>query len=85
MPNSGRVYRGYQCPSRKRRGSSTCTNALTISQEKIETAVVEELKRKILSPGNITFYESQFRQAFAAARKDHDVAPQAKEVERQLG
>ncbi|WP_198137463.1 recombinase zinc beta ribbon domain-containing protein [Anaeromyxobacter sp. K] len=83
-PNSGRVYRGYQCPSRKRRGSSTCTNTTTISQEKIETAVIDELKKKILSPENVTFYESQFRQAFSEAR-DQDLAPQAKEIERQLG
>jgi hypothetical protein len=83
--NIGRVYRGYQCPSRKRRGSSTCSNTLTVSQKKIETAVVEELKKKLFTPENLAFYETRFRQAFADARKDQGLDAHAKDVERQLG
>ena len=83
--NTGRVYRGYQCPSRKRRGSSTCSNKLTVSQEKIETAVIEELKKKLFTPENLAFYEDQFRQAFADARKEQGLDAHANDVERQLG
>ncbi len=82
--HNGKVYRGYQCPSRKRRGSSTCTNTLTISQEKIEAAVVGEVRKKLLSPENIAFYEAQFRKAFDKARKDSGADARAKEIERQL-
>lgn len=82
--NNGKVYRGYQCPSRKRRGSSTCTNTLTISQEKIETAVVGEVRKKLLSPENIAFYEAQFRKAFDKARKDSGADARANDVERKL-
>jgi DNA invertase Pin-like site-specific DNA recombinase len=82
--NNGKVYRGYQCPSRKRRGSSTCTNTLTISQGKIESAVVDEVKKKLLSPDNIAFYEAQFRKVFDKARKDSGADARAKEIERQI-
>jgi site-specific DNA recombinase len=79
--NNGKVYRGYQCPSRKRRESSTCTHTLTISQEKIETAVVGEVRKKLLSPENIAFYEAQFRKAFDKARKDSGADARATDVE----
>ena len=83
--NTGRVYRGYQCPSRKRRGSSTCSNTLTISQEKIETAVIEELKKTLFTPENVAFYEAQFRRAFQDAREEARVDAHIKDLERQLG
>ena len=82
--NTGKSYRGYQCPSRKRRGTSTCTNVTTISQSKIETAVVRELQKKLFTPKNVDFYMSQFRKAFEAARQDKGFATRTKVLEDDL-
>ena len=82
--NTGRTYRGYHCPSRKRRGTSTCTNTLTVSQEKIESAVIRELQKRLFTPKHVDFYVSQFRKAFAEARQDRNLVSRAKELEVQL-
>ena len=67
---SGKVYRSYACPARIKRGKSACSNDLNIGKDKIEGAVIGEIKKKLLGEKNIRFYVAQFKKAFDAGRAD---------------
>jgi hypothetical protein len=58
---TGIPYRTYSCASRHNRGRESCTNRMTISRQKIESAIITQLRDKILSNASITELVGRFR------------------------
>jgi hypothetical protein len=67
-----------------RRGTQACGNALTVSQAKIEDAVMGMLRKELFYPAAATYFESEFRQAFAEFTVDADRAKKAAHVRKQI-
>lgn len=61
------VYRGYRCAFSTRRGDAECSNKVTLSKLKLEEAVIDALRTKILTPEMLDLYEAEFETAYTEA------------------
>jgi hypothetical protein len=75
-------YYRYGCSARINRGRHVCSNSLRVAREKIETKVLDALKRDLFTPIHLELFKKEAGRLLAARQRQQ--GPERKHVEKRL-